>query len=82
MAKEKKSELQGAADRVREMAEAVKESIKEENKQVEICNDLMNKWAAAQRKLEDARSLLRAQKEKLQRELDTVIGIATNCGIE
>lgn len=76
MTKERKSELQKSADRAREMQAAVD---KMENN-LKVCEkeyeQLQLKMDEALRNLQDTRGLLHAQREKLERELNSVISSA------
>lgn len=65
MVKKVQSELQLAADRIREMQVAV-ETSKSNLQECQIA------YSEAMRNLKDAEGLLRAQEEKLQRELQVV----------
>lgn len=83
MAKQKQSELQKAADRVRIMQEAVDKM--ESNMQVCLREyakyDLLRDEAS--RNLEDTRALLNAQHDKLHREIGSVrklVGASPNWG--
>lgn len=75
MARQVKSELQKAADRVRVMQVAVQNT----EKNLEICAAEWSKYdllkAEAGRNLEDTRSLLNAQRDKLEREVQSVRNI-------
>lgn len=83
MAKQKQSELQKAADRVRDMQVAVEKM--EGNLQVCVREyekyDLLR--AEASRNLEDTQGLLYAQRDKLMREIESVrklVGYAADDG--
>lgn len=81
MAKQVRSELQKAADRVREMQVAVEKM----EKNLDVCVQEYEKYdllrAEASRNLEDTRGLLYAQRDKLAREIESVrklVGYSVN----
>ena len=75
MAKQARSELQKAADRVHEVKLVIDEFEKIEAGLVQDVDNLARQLKETERNLGDTRSLLRAQREKLERELEDASNI-------